>query len=349
MAWLYVPGLEGSNSGCTCSSATTTALSVTSSGKPMRRPLSWPGWKTRPWLRLLSGTIYAPSTAARGVDSFISSLRATPASRSARPEDDLERLTRAISGPTCDGLLSRYARRSSSSKTYQTTFDLGLPPCEPSYGAWVIGLRRDSTARLRSALRTDGSGSSSWPTARAEDAESAGRRAKRGVLDTLTATSRAWATPREADSRGTPYQRDRGRKGSERLMLSGQARTFWSTPNVPNGGRAGSAEVLASRGQTERGKRQVGLETEVRHWPTPAARDCKGANARPFTERGGGRRQRNSFRTSLRTTGPRRRRPTRTSSPGWRSRIPLRGASALSTRPRRARRLVSRPPRAAGP
>ena len=52
-------------------------LWLTSSGKPLRRPLSWRGWRTRPYLRLLSGTTLHPSTAARGVASLIASLRAS--------------------------------------------------------------------------------------------------------------------------------------------------------------------------------------------------------------------------------------------------------------------------------
>lgn len=46
----------------------------------------------------------------------------------------------------------------------------------------------------------------------------------------------------------------------------------WMTPMVPSGGRSVSAEVVASKGKTERGKRTVGLESQVRHlWATP---DC---------------------------------------------------------------------------
>ena len=36
-----------------------------SSGTPRRRPLWWRGWKNRPWLGLLFGTISDPSTAER--------------------------------------------------------------------------------------------------------------------------------------------------------------------------------------------------------------------------------------------------------------------------------------------
>lgn len=42
------------------------------------------------------------------------------------------------------------------------------------------------------------------------------------------------------------------------------------TPNVPNGGRSVSAALVASKGMTEDGeKRTVGLESQIRHWPTP--------------------------------------------------------------------------------
>lgn len=46
----------------------------------------------------------------------------------------------------------------------------------------------------------------------------------------------------------------------------------WLTPNVPNGGRSVSAEMVASKGMTEDGeKRTVGLESQTKHWPTPSA------------------------------------------------------------------------------
>ncbi len=41
---------------------------------------------------------------------------------------------------------------------------------------------------------------------------------------------------------------------------------LWSTPNVPNGGRALSPEVTEARGATPGGKRQVGLHNEAAIW-----------------------------------------------------------------------------------
>ena len=53
----------------------------------------------------------------------------------------------------------------------------------------------------------------------------------------------------------------------------------WLTPNVPNGGRSVSAELVASKGMTEDGqKRTVGLEIQSRHWATQQARDHKSAD-----------------------------------------------------------------------
>jgi len=67
----------------------------------------------------------------------------------------------------------------------------------------------------------------------------------------------------------------------------------WATPDVPGGGRKLSDEDILNRGQTAKGKRQVGLENEARIWPTPQARDWKSGdaseetsekNARPLNE-----------------------------------------------------------------
>jgi hypothetical protein len=87
------------------------------------------------------------------------------------------------------------------------------------------------------------------------------------VRPTLALAAVNWATPKASDgTKGGPNQA--GSKGDLTLpSMTAQ----WSTPNVPNGGRSVSAEVVASRGKTENGKRQVGLESEVRHWATPTS------------------------------------------------------------------------------
>src|SRR6266478_1165764 len=98
MGWLYVPASAGWNSESD-SPSPDTELWVTSSGKPSLRPRSWRGWKTRPWIALLSGTTLPASEAESGVASWILSLRDFPASPSLSLDDEPEPLTPATSGP----------------------------------------------------------------------------------------------------------------------------------------------------------------------------------------------------------------------------------------------------------
>ncbi len=50
----------------------------------------------------------------------------------------------------------------------------------------------------------------------------------------------------------------------------------WLTPNVPNGGRSVPEALVQSKGMTEDGeKRTVGLESQVKFWGTPQARDYR--------------------------------------------------------------------------
>ncbi len=81
--WLYVPSISAQatadSSSPSDSQGSTPELFVTLSGKPTQRPYSWRGWKTRPWIGRLSGTISQPLTAQRGAAEWISSLPVSPA------------------------------------------------------------------------------------------------------------------------------------------------------------------------------------------------------------------------------------------------------------------------------
>lgn len=157
------PELAGSNSVC-ISQHLATELFVTSSGTHMLRPLSWPGWKTRPWIKLLSGLTCAPSTAARGVAAWISSLRATRASRSALPGGNLARPTPDTSGQTSQGSSTRSGRSGCSAKTSLAIFIWDSTWSPETLKAWATALQRACFQREKSALATSGADSSSWPT-----------------------------------------------------------------------------------------------------------------------------------------------------------------------------------------
>jgi hypothetical protein len=117
------------------------------------------------------------------------------------------------------------------------------------YAAWVGKLGREYSALKRWALRTVGPGCLPWPTAK-------------------------------AISGGANSQREARGAGGPDLQ---EAAEQWSTPNCPDGGRSVSAETVARRGTTAKGKVQVGLESEVRHWQSPQGRDFRSGIITPET------------------------------------------------------------------
>lgn len=263
MAWLFVPGLAGSNSGST-SPNPDTELWVSLSGKHEQRPLSWRGWRTRRWVKLLSGTTLAPSTADAGVDAWISSLRASRASRSASPDSNGESRTSATCGRTLPGSLARYALRGYCSKTspvsQQPSLLMDEAPSKRSattFKSWVSRSRGMSSQRQRWGRRIFANDSSSWPTPntpsggantestathtggmdlegaaalwptpRAEDTEQTG--AHRGVSDTLNSAANLWATPVARVEKGGHSEVSLTRKdGKSRMDLLGNQAIHW--------------------------------------------------------------------------------------------------------------------------
>lgn len=252
MAWIYLPSTccpsapdtADSNSACispATSSGFDPALWLTLSGKPTRRPLSWRGWQTRPWVTLLSGTTLAPSTVARGLDSWISRLWASRARTSPTPASARESTeTEAASSSTDCGSLAKWDAATSSWRTSQLSLTEGLTPFS---GPWPkAGSMRNGAFSARPTWEPPiaASGCSSWPTPDANVSTQSNRSASPGA--------------------------------AARPLLAAAA-AMWLTPDVPNGGRTLSAEDVAARGATERGKRQVGLSNQARMWAAPIAKD----------------------------------------------------------------------------
>lgn len=205
MAWLYVPGLEVSNSDSDSPSETTTDVFVTSSGKGSLRPRSWAGWKTRPWIARLSGTISNPSMADRGAAEWMSSLPDTHASRSASPVNAAEPTTSGISGHTSPASSEKSIQRSSFSKTSQDIYLSDSRKSFPTWKAWTVALRRVCSQRQKSATRTGERDSTLWPTPRASPNENRNTRSapSHGKTHGKTLSGEAikamWATPSARD------------------------------------------------------------------------------------------------------------------------------------------------------
>lgn len=145
-----------------------------------------------------------------------------------------------------------------------------------------------------------------WPTPQAADGERQSDQQMRGN-PTLLGAARLWPTPsasvsNDGESPETWRVRQAELKakgingngaGVPLAIAAQEALSMWATPNIPNGGRAMSAEDVAAKGNTDRGKRQVDLGSQAAHWATPSARDWRSGdasdetmerNARPLNE-----------------------------------------------------------------
>lgn len=236
MGWLYLPGSVASNSDCTEPSPDT-ELSVTSSGTPTLRRLSWPGWERRSWVQLLSGTTYPPSTASRGLESWISSLAASRAKTSAlREPEPVSTESGRVSGPSTRESFARYDPASFSWKTSQLSL---LEDSTVSSATWPkAGTMRNGicSERSRSARRTAVKGSSysrnEYPTPSAtpygtsqNEGQVAHKRPTAGT-PSLETWAKNWPTAGANDWKGS-YQ-----PGQRRGQLDEAAEQKWATPTA---------------------------------------------------------------------------------------------------------------------
>lgn len=127
-------------------------------------------WQTAGWMTRLSGLTCAPSTQRLGVARWISSLRASRASRTATPARSAGSTTRGIS--SCS-LPESFARWSRVTSTWRTCRPSEEPDCQIYLGDWpMAGSMRSGVVcrRRRLAPLTGETGSGSWlPTPTAND------------------------------------------------------------------------------------------------------------------------------------------------------------------------------------
>lgn len=283
--WLHVPSIfspsvpasEALNSASSLllpSVAEALAASGTWRGK-LQQPQAWSRlWKRGGFIRRLSGLTCSPLTAAHGADLWISSLRETRVKTTALPESERARTESGSSLPRLSGSLPSAGLILSSARTSRGTRTDSLRPSSQHWKDWATALRREFSARPKLAIPCAASDCSSWPSARAEDCESAGKRISRGVSDTLTAAARDWMAPRV--ERGG-YTRDNGNPDMQRLTLEGQASQWdignWAAP-TSNDSKRGSDSNRPNR-------RHEGppLSEQAAQWRGPAARDFKGTNS----------------------------------------------------------------------
>lgn len=128
-------------------------------------------WKRVAWMPRLYGRMCEPSMAARGVESWIQSLRATRANRSAEPASVVDAAILGTYGPTSVASLAKWNPQSSFSKTCPTISVSDLDRSCKIWRDWVTGLRQDCLRRQKLAQVMSGRDSlfSRWPTPTARD------------------------------------------------------------------------------------------------------------------------------------------------------------------------------------
>ena len=218
-----------------------TLLAVVS-GKPVPRPRSWRGWKTRKAAACLFGTMQPPSSAGGAEDwnVWMQSRQGILASPSRTLASVMAQRMLDTFGPQSVGALQDSNLNSCFSRTSTATSVLG---CGKS-----CGISKDSATALRRAC-------------------SARRKWARRIFANGCLFS-GWQTASTLDGQGRAYTRDAGKKGAERLSLEGEARG-WATPRASsNGSDSGSA-------QRQKDGPNPGLKDQARGWATPTGRDWK--------------------------------------------------------------------------
>lgn len=282
MAWLYVPGLEVSNSESRELFADGIELFATSSGKHSPRRASWLGWKTRPWIRLLSGTISQPSMAERGVESWISSLRGSRASQSRLPETKEPKTTHGGSGLKSFASWVKWDPRSSSWRTCQGSLFEGSETFSetwPNSGSMLNGA---CSQRPPAEPRTCGGESSSLlttPRTSGLDGGSNSRKKRVRLWGSLLPTPGAMDANREGKAVDPQAWKERQKKKASQgvnlhlplevavKMLPTPSASAYGNNRGGGQGRVGpvreSLDTLAKKGRLSK------------MLPTPLSSDCK--------------------------------------------------------------------------
>jgi len=278
MAWLYLPGVEDSNSDSPLLSELITEQSPTLKGnvRPLR---SWlRTWNAGGWIKHLSGMTLQPSQAMSLAHSWIRSTLSQPdfpASPGAWQETEGEFLTKDGSGLTYSDWFARYDPEASSWKTSQASFMEELNTFSetwPRSGSMRNGQVFEHQTLVRPIA---GSASLSWATPVGHDHKSE----KSTLGRSLGREAHQWQTP--ATFQGKTRNSD-GHDPEKLLLLPGQAEN-WASPVAADAAQGdienentkyvttgtGRLRKISNNGESG----SLGLAREVKHWQTPSANE----------------------------------------------------------------------------
>ena len=241
-------------------------------------------------MRCPFGMISKPSTAARGVASWIGSLAESRANRTVSPARNGALPTNGTSGRTPDGSSANVSPAQSSWRTFQASHGITLTPLGLSYEDWDTGLKRDFSQRKKLGHPTYENGSSSWvtPTARSSASQNGEWKGTYYVRENGTKVasvlahqatnwqpplSGLWRSPAATDAEGGTIQ-DRGVDPSQMICyrLRDQG-AHWPTATMSDAGET----IIYSDGKPK-------LSGAARMWPTAMGSD---GDKGPGPHRGG--------------------------------------------------------------
>ena len=201
-------------------------------------------WKTGSYLPHLYTRILKPSHRKSFEEKLASSRAGIHVNLSQQQESASEKMTPDTSGPTYGDTLNQLDLLDASLKTSRDTSRLDSPQSSAIWKKMITEQRGEYSQRVKSALLTRESESSSWLTPVVQDSKHSGTNPGPNGKRDLLVNQVNWATPRTADASGGP--RALNHKG-QRITKSDPTKTYGAN-----------------------------LSDQVRYWPTPSARDHKG-------------------------------------------------------------------------
>jgi len=294
LTWLYLPSQGSPSAQASPGSNSESPLlcqgierSVMSRGRHMRLAYWQRAWRTRPYLRRLSGPTSEPSTAARGAESWISLLRATRASLSRPPAVDLVKTILATCGPMSRESSLRQGLLWSSAKTSPLICPSASIASPRIWKGWAIGLRLESSVRQWSGRPTSATGCSGLrlPTPMTPNGGRTTQGQGQAHLETM-AYQGLLPTPGAQDTQRSPEAWEKARRkhkekgvNLQKSLLVESTKMFLPTPTSRDH-KGGADWSKRQRGGNARRESDKTLPDVVEFLPTPTAGDSKGSGSR---------------------------------------------------------------------
>jgi hypothetical protein len=241
--------------------------SLMSRSKPSALPTWLRRWKADSYLPHLFLRILKPFQRRSFETAVTSSLAVTRANPFQRQECEKERTTQDTSGLSYGDTLQQLDLIECSLKTSRVTSRLDCPQLLPTWKKIVTDQRGEYSQRVKSALLTRESESSSWPTPTTDSASSRTKKYAQGGTP-LSMAVQTWPTPTTQDNNQVAGQYKNPRSGT---TLGGAVRN-WPTVRVSSANGASQKELAAGNP-----KRRLETEVLLNPWPTPTVQDASKA------------------------------------------------------------------------